>query len=95
MHEVGAHQTSKSKRAFRDGLGRLRQPQEHKDGQCDGDLNAYGIFGDADKALDPQGLVDPAEEQFDLPALLVEVGDLGGWSIQIVGHDAQDRAQCR
>ena len=38
---------------------------------------------------DFEGVLDPAEEQFDLPATLVKFGDLVGRSIEIVGDDAQ------
>jgi hypothetical protein len=41
---------------------------------------------------DLEGVLEPAEEQFDLPATLAEFGDLGGRSIEIVGEDAQDFA---
>jgi hypothetical protein len=36
-------------------------------------------------------LFDPAEEQFDGPAALVEIGDLGR-SIEVVAQDAQNLA---
>jgi hypothetical protein len=35
-------------------------------------LRLHGIFGRAEEALDPEMLFDPFEEQFDLPAALVE-----------------------
>ena len=56
----------------------VRQSQQQERDQCDGHLNAHRVLGGADEALDLQALLDPAEEQFDLPALLVEIGDLVG-----------------
>ena len=38
---------------------------------------------------DFQRLLDPAEEQLDLPAALVELGDLLGGGVEVVGEDAQ------
>ena len=40
--------------------------------------------------LDPEDLLDPAEEQLDRPATFVEIGNLAGWRIEIVGDDAQN-----
>ena len=56
------------------------------DAERNPDLGFYGVIAGAVKRFDPQVLFDPAEEQFDLPALGVERGDgrggqLGnGWS---------------
>jgi hypothetical protein len=44
------------------------QPQQQERDQRDGDLNAHRILGGPDEALDLQALLDPAEEQLDLPA---------------------------
>src|SRR5256885_15060451 len=42
--------------------------------------------------LDSQGLLYPSKEQFDLPALFVEVCNLFGGRVEIVGDDAQHLA---
>jgi hypothetical protein len=39
------------------------------------DLRPHGVLGSSVEGLDPQVLFDPAEEQLDLPAKLVEHGD--------------------
>ena len=44
-------------------------------GDCRPDLDAHGIFGTAPEFLDLQMLLQPFEEQFDLPAVSVEVRD--------------------
>ena len=44
------------------------------------------------KWRDLKGLLDPAEEQLDGPAALVEVGDLLGGGIEVVAEDAQHLA---
>ncbi len=44
------------------------------------------------KCLISKRLLDPAEEQLDLPALLVEVCDLFGRCVEIIGDDAQHLA---
>ena len=73
-------------------LSPLGHTQDEEGDQGDGDLDAHCIFADADEALDPERLLDPAEKQFDLPTLLVEVCDLLCRSIQVIGDDAQHLA---
>jgi hypothetical protein len=70
----------------------LRKAQDNEGDQGNGDLDAYRILGEADEVPDAQGLLDPAEEQFDLPTLLVKIGDLFGRGINVIGDDAQDLA---
>ena len=53
------------------------------------ELRHNGVLGGSEEVADLEGLLDPAEEQFDLPASLVEVGDLVGRGVEIVGEDAQ------
>jgi hypothetical protein len=67
VHEVGAHQASEFERAVHCFLGSLREPQEKEGNERNRDLNANGVLGDTDKVLDAQGLLDPTEEQFDIP----------------------------
>ena len=55
------------------GLG---ETQQQKGDQRDGDLDAHSVLRGAEKAADLEGLLDPAEEQLDRPAALVEIGDL-------------------
>ena len=42
------------------------------DGDGDPDLGLHGVLGGAVEALDAQVLLDPLEEQFDLPAATVQ-----------------------
>ena len=77
-------QAGECERAAHDFLSHLGHTQDEEGDQGDGDLDAHCIFADADEALDPQRLLDPAEKQFDLPALLVEVCDLLCRSIEVI-----------
>ena len=47
----------------------------------------HGVFGIADEGLDLQILLDPAEEDLDLPAFLVDVGDGLGCQPEVVGEE--------
>src|SRR5260221_13751248 len=53
------------------------------------DLQADGVFGSADEAPEVEMLLDPAEQQLDLPARLVEAGDGDGGALLIVGQQVQ------
>jgi hypothetical protein len=55
-------------------------------------MNAHGIFAGAEKAANFTGLLDPAEEELDRLAPLVEFGDLARRSIEVVAQDAQHLA---
>ncbi len=48
-------------------LARVSQAQQQKDGQGDEDLTSHGILGGADELADRQRLLDPTEEQLDIP----------------------------
>src|SRR3990172_12098435 len=89
MHEIGANQTGEGERAAEDSSGGLSEEKQKESDKGDGDLDTHGVLGSAEEVADLEGLLDPAEEQLDLPATLVEFGNLFGRSIEIVGEDAQ------
>ena len=76
VHEVGAHEAGEGEDAGDRLLRGVRHAQQQIGDQGDGDLGSHGILASAEEAADLQGLLDPAEEQLDLPAHLVELGDL-------------------
>src|SRR5271166_6827945 len=49
----------------------------------------HGIFGCPEEAFDPQMLLDPFEEQFDLPAAFVECADGGSRQPELIGEEYQ------
>jgi hypothetical protein len=69
------------------GLAEHSEQQEGDEGSVDLDFD--GVFGAPDEAFDLEVLLDPLEQEFDLPALLVEGGDLVGGTGEIVGNEAQ------
>ena len=78
MHEIGAEEADESEEAGDAALGGMGHAQEHEGDEGDGDLNAHGVLGGSEEAADFEGVLDPAEEQFDLPAPFVEFGDVLG-----------------
>ena len=55
-------------------------------GHCNPDLRLHGVLARAVKSFEPQVLLDPFEEQLDLPALTVKSGDCGGGQRHVVGQ---------
>ena len=64
----------------------LGNRDQHISADRDPDLRLDGILAGAKKRLDPKMLLDPLEEQFDLPPLSVEVGDHSGLEREVVGQ---------
>ena len=59
---------------------------QHISADRDPDLRLDRVLGSTKKRLDPQMLLDPFEEQFDLPALAVQVCDQFGLESEVVGQ---------
>ena len=63
---------------------------QHVSGDGAPDLRLHRILARAQKTLDAQMLLDPFEEQFDLPATLVQSSNGQGWQRR-VSDQQQDR----
>jgi hypothetical protein len=70
---------------------------QNRDEQVNGDgapdLSAHRVGRGAVKGFDAQMLFDPFEEEFDLPAAAVELGDGQGWNGEVVGQKDQPLAR--
>ena len=53
----------------------LENRHQHVNGDGDPDLRLVGVLARAVEGLDPQVLLDPFEEKFDLPTALVDLRD--------------------
>lgn len=60
---------------------------QHVDGDGDPDLGLDRVFRSAVEGFDPQMLLDPLEEQFDLPAAFVQLADTQRWQPEVVGQE--------
>ena len=58
---------------------------KHIDGYSDPDLGLHGILGGAIESLDSEMLLDPFEEQFNLPAMFVQVGYGFSFQCKMIG----------
>lgn len=88
LHQIGSDEPGEGEQALHGVLQGMGHAQEQERDQRDGDLNAHGILRCPEEVPNFEAVLDPTEEQFDLPAALVEFGDLVGRRIEIVGHDA-------
>src|SRR5277367_1957546 len=68
------------------GIAQGSDPEQEISDQRGHDLDGDGISAGADEMADGEVLLEPFEEQLDLPAVLVERGDLLGGSVEIVGE---------
>src|SRR5450759_1486600 len=68
---------------------------EHVSGNGAPDLSLHGVLARAQEFFDSQMLLDPLEEQFYLPAVLVKLGDDRCWQRRVVGQKNQGLAGFR
>jgi hypothetical protein len=92
VHEIGANEPCECEDAGDRALDRMRHAQQQIGDQSCGYLCPDGVQRGAEEAADFEGLLDPAEEQLDLPARLVELGDLLRRRLQVVADEAQNLA---
>src|SRR6202035_1503386 len=86
-HQIGKAQGRQGQSAVARG-----DAQQQVGDQGGEDLGADGVFGTAEEGADFEMLLDPAKQQFDLPALAVERGDLAGRPAQVVGQQGEQTA---
>ena len=67
----------------------LQNGDEQLSGDGGPDLGAHGVRAGAVKGFDAQMLLEPFEEQFDLPAAPIQVGDGQSWHGEVVGQEDQ------
>ena len=65
----------------------LHDRDQHVRADCDPDLRLHGVLAGTEKRFYTQVLLDPLEEQFDLPALPIQLSDQIGFQGKIVGQE--------
>src|SRR4051794_26109824 len=73
----------------------LDDRHEQVDGDRDPDLSLDGVLGSAEEGLDAEMLLDPFEEEFDLPTTLVERANRCRWKLEMVRQKHQCLAAFR
>jgi hypothetical protein len=69
--------------------GAVQDAQQHEGDHRHIDLEAHGILAAPQEAAEFEVLLEPLEEQLDLPAFLVEGGDLRGRPVDIIGQEIE------
>jgi hypothetical protein len=62
---------------------------QHVNADGDPDLGFDRVLVGGEKCLDAQMLLDLFEEQLDLPAAFVKLGDCQSWKLEVVGKELQ------
>src|SRR5690348_16486580 len=89
--EVG-DEFGKPERQGGDTMGARCNAQQQIGDHGGEDLQPDGIVVFADELADVEMLLDPAEQKLDLPATLVESGDLDGTALKVVGEESDGSA---
>ena len=94
-HKIGAHEGGEGERGFDGAPVGLGEVEQQVSDRGDGALDADRILAGAEEVFDLEVLLDPFEEQLEGPAPLVEVGDVPGRGLEVVGEDAAAPCRCR
>ena len=88
MHQIGSHESNQFEKAVF-YFGHLAQRVQDEIGnQGHSDLDAHSILLAPHEVGNTQRLLDQAEEELDLPASFVEIGDLPTRCIKVVCENA-------
>ena len=87
VHDVESDEAGEGEGLFDGFLCCLSHSEEDVADQGDEELCAHAVFGGCEEVADLEVLLDPFEEQLDLPALFVEFCDVFGGGVEIVGQD--------
>src|SRR6266446_9064860 len=89
FEQAGAHEVCKAQcQQVRAAVAR-GDAQQQISNHGGKDLQTNGVFGTAKETADFEMLLDPPEQQLDLPAFAIERGDTPGRALQIVAQDGE------
>ena len=89
---MDAHNLQDSPKTFGNLMDLFETGHQEVDADRDPDLRLDGVLAGPEERFDAQVLLDPLEEQLDVPAALVERGDGGGREPEMVGQKDEDLA---
>jgi len=90
--EIEPQQGDEIGKAPGDAAAHLQIFEQEDGNECCPNLDAYRIGRCADEGLDLEVFFQGLEEEFDLPALLVNGSDGGSSQFEVVGQDEPSRA---
>ena len=86
---IHADHLQDSTHALVDSEGLIENGDHEVYAHCDPDLGFHGVLAQSVEGLDSQILLDPFEEELDLPACFVDLGYHDGVDFEIVGEEHQ------
>src|SRR5712671_5178441 len=86
VEQALSDEVGKSEDWNRDAVGALGDPQQRIGDHCGEELQPDCIIIVSEELADLEVLLDPAEQEFDLPAAFVERGDGDGGALHVVGQ---------
>lgn len=95
LKHVDAQDLQGSPPTFRDLMNLLETGYQEVDADRDPNLGFDGVLAGAVEGFDTQVLLDPFEEQLDVPTTLVDGGDTKSGEIKMVGQEDQRLARFR
>ena len=87
LKRVDAQNLQNPAEAFVESMNLIETGHHEVNADRDPDLGFHGVVGCAVEGLDAQVLLDPFEEQFDVPAILVDLCDGGGRQAEVIGDE--------
>lgn len=95
LEDVDAQNLQYSAQIFVDSMNLIETGHHEVNADRDPDLCAHCVLAGAEESFDSQVLLDPFEEEFDLPATLVNGCDRQGGKIEVVGQEDQSLSALR
>jgi len=89
LENVHAQDLQYTGQTFVDSMDLIETGHHEVNTDGDPDLGAHGVFGSAEEGFDSQVLLDPFEEEFDLPAASVDRCDGQSRKLEVVGQENQ------
>ena len=95
LEDVHAQNLDYPTQTFVDSMNLIETGNHEVNAQGDPDLGAHGVLRCAEEGFDAQVLLDPFEEQFDLPTAFVYGCDSQGGQFEVIGGKDQPLAGLR
>ena len=92
---IHADDLQDSAHALLDAQGLIENGDHQVNADRDPNLRLDGVFGQTEEGLHAKVLLDPFEEEFDLPARLVDLRDDQRFDLEVVGDEDQELSGLR
>lgn len=94
LKNVDAQNLQNPTEVFTKSMHLIETGHHEVDANGDPDLGLHRVLGGSVERLDSEVLLDPLEEQLDMPTTLIDMGDYNGWQTEMVGDKDKTFARC-